>query len=683
MLKSTTIKIEKRLFIALIVSCLSLTAVVADDQLDVKNYVNNMRGAVQSPGILWDIFTKIFDTEGKIKSSFLAVTDSLNAWYITIWDGVEFSNSVIYSTWWFVWMLTTSPAWELHIKSSDGTDTDLLIESQLKTTTTVWNKDARIVLLNDSSTVDAWWEIVLWAATDTATDRYASIWTDIKANSLDWSAWDVYIATKNNTSDSSLSRRFVVKANGNIWIWNTSPWEKLQVTGRISVSEDPDSDDDVGDRSYNDARYQAEIWAVACQYGIASINDLWNVTCASNAGTSVWTISGSTLYYTWANVGIGTTNPSSELDVVWSIRSNDRITADGSVSVPAFNFYNDIDSWLYPVSPDSIWLATGGATRLSIDSSWNVWLWTTSPEWKLDLNNGGIYNIGNSLTALTSSRLTLNSAGSVTLENIASQDNSTLIFKTWNNASDLNHILFSPGGSEVMRVQENGNVGIWLTSPTWKFDIKASVTNTPIQHIISSWGAKIFEVGVGNSIGNNANDWYVLLRDQTTGTWVQLNSNWKSFFNWGNVWIGTSTPSELLEINDTSSTWQPRVTVTSWVSSIEVAALWDAAATTDVETWFMRLRHEGTSNVFLIGSWDSFIKWWNVWIGTSSPAVTLDVAWAIRIIRSDTAPFTCDTSKWWSMYLDSDAGWNDELCICNYRSSTSAWRTAASHVSCD
>ena len=44
---------------------------------------------------------------------------------------------------------------------------------------------------------------------------------------------------------------------GNVGIGDSTPGEALSVVGRVSSTLDPDSDDDIGDRGYNDARYLA------------------------------------------------------------------------------------------------------------------------------------------------------------------------------------------------------------------------------------------------------------------------------------------------------------------------------------------------------------------------------------------------------------------------------------------
>ncbi len=112
----------------------------------------------------------------------------------------------------------------------------LHLNSATTTTTTVGQKDARIILQNASTTLNGGGEVILGAAADTATGRYAAIGTDIKGNSLGDASGDVYIATKTLTTDTTLTRRLVIQANGNVGIGNAAPGYKLDVTGDINSS---------------------------------------------------------------------------------------------------------------------------------------------------------------------------------------------------------------------------------------------------------------------------------------------------------------------------------------------------------------------------------------------------------------------------------------------------------------
>jgi len=46
-----------------------------------------------------------------------------------------------------------------------------------------------------------------------------------------------------------------INNGNNLAIGTTTASERLSVNGRISLTTDPNSDDDVGDRGYNDSRY--------------------------------------------------------------------------------------------------------------------------------------------------------------------------------------------------------------------------------------------------------------------------------------------------------------------------------------------------------------------------------------------------------------------------------------------
>jgi hypothetical protein len=68
----------------------------------------------------------------------------------------------------------------------------------------------------------------------------------------------------------------------NVWIWVTSPWEKLTVSGRLSITGNPNSDDDVWDRGYNDVRY-INVWESwdAIQNGTIDSSEIENNTLSS------------------------------------------------------------------------------------------------------------------------------------------------------------------------------------------------------------------------------------------------------------------------------------------------------------------------------------------------------------------------------------------------------------------
>jgi len=159
----------------------------------------------------------------------------------------------------------------------------------------------------------------------------------------------------------------------------------------------------------------------------------------------------------------------------------------------------------------------------------------------------------------------------------------------------------------------------------------------------------------------------------------------------GNIGIGTTSPASKLHIIHSSSATEDQSTA--------LTDLWIWLRLQNVTAWQVWI---GTKNsTWGPYEWDFIVynQWFNgtqyVWkermrvrsdgnvgIGTTTPVAKLEVNGPIKILRSDAVPFACDWTKVGSIYLDSDVGWNDVLCLCTYSSSSFAWRTVTA-VACD
>jgi hypothetical protein len=182
-------------------------------------------------------------------------------------------------------------------------------------------------------------------------------------------------------------------------------------------------------------------------------------------------------------VGIGTTSPESELDVQGAVHITDLSTTNtkliflASDDVPRFELINSGTQTMTigyrgPSAPSRpnlgeirvlanspLTFSTDNTERLRITSAGNVGIGTTSPATKLDVN------------------------GDVTITDkiIHSGDTNTAIRFP---AADT--VTFETAGSERMRIDSSGNVGIGTTSPASKLDVYSSGgANLALNHSIS------------------------------------------------------------------------------------------------------------------------------------------------------------------------------------------------------
>lgn len=203
------------------------------------------------------------------------------------------------------------------------------------------------------------------------------------------------------------------------------------------------------------------------------------------------------------NVGIGTTNPTEKLQVEGNVKIGTSTSGVLDLERPSYNYIRANNSGLgrlYLTAGQDISLATGQSdgdftenTRVRIDSSGNVGIGTDSPAYKTEIVGGGNYSqlrlassVSDNTTkysALTFEQYDADEEGFLGLGGFSSSSENAVIVGggtgSFNAATRISFMTAANGtttsGSERMRIDSSGNVGIGTTSPADKLDVYGTV----------------------------------------------------------------------------------------------------------------------------------------------------------------------------------------------------------------
>jgi hypothetical protein len=339
----------------------------------------------------------------------------------------------------------------------------------------------------------------------------------------------------------------------------------------------------------------------ACTDGQILSASSGNFVCANASSVGNWTLSGSDIYYNGGNVGIGTTNPAGKLQVVGNVISSNG-TADRSISItpnsntmPASSGIQTAtssagpgtgpgDLSIFPKVNGKFHILTGEGSgrleRLSVIKNGNVGIGTTSPNEKLSIegiislkesappsstsNYGKVYvkssdsklyfmndsGIETDLTGI-SGGFTMEDWQTPTFENgwgnYGSSYNTAGYYKDPLGTVHLKGMVsggtvgdsvciftlpasYRPAQRELFATETDPNVNARL-------DIDATGCIIPMS-AATGWitlDGLTFKSSTGGSFSGNANPWSI--------------SGSNTSYTAGNVGIGTTTPTETLEVN--------------------------------------------------------------------------------------------------------------------------------------
>ena len=160
----------------------------------------------------------------------------------------------------------------------------------------------------------------------------------------------------------------------------------------------------------------------------------------------------------------------------------------GAVTTPSYTFTGDLNTGLWSPAADTLAASTGGSERLRVDSSGNVGIGTASPSAYgkfVVVGTGDICNL-DTTSGATGIAFFENGAGRARIRTLNGSDG----------------LAFLSGVTERMRLDSSGNLGIGTASPAAKLDVNGTIysrTGGVYTDTLTAYSGSSMSVNAGSS----------------------------------------------------------------------------------------------------------------------------------------------------------------------------------------
>ena len=371
----------------------------------------------------------------------------------------------------------------------------------------------------------------------------------------------------------SSAEKMRLNADGNLGIGTSSPAYKLEVNGNFAAG---------GTSTIGTTYPQLTLNGTTNQHAYLIINrtNYESGIQFQTSGTTKWWMympsgndaalrfytnqnsSGDILNLTnTGNVGIGTTSPGAKLEVYGVVRVSES-SSGGILQLTAGASAIDIASTFYGGSRRPITFTMDGE-KMRITADGNVGIGTTSPSAKLEIAG---FSTGAGLKLNYG-----NSSGTIEAVNFIANGAANGVIGMQMVSAGVGDLWLGGSGGRILTLYRDGNVGIGTTSPAYKLDVNGSINTNTFMYVSYPYGnAYPFQISANNFL--KADNYYygMLIRsgdvNYISGRF-QINggsnkrvevSGYEETVGYlpvvipgGNVGIGTTSPSQKLEVNGT------------------------------------------------------------------------------------------------------------------------------------